>query len=215
MNKDLTEVVFILDKSGSMSGREDDVIGGFNSTLKKQKKQKGECLISTVLFNDTSEVIHDRESISKIRNMTEDDFQTSGCTALIDALGDSIKYIKKVHKVIRKEDVPAHTLFIITTDGYENASHKYTSEEVKKMISKQQEKGWEFIYLAANIDAVETGKAFGFKKENMHNYLSDKLGNEALYDSVGEAICTVRRNVMLKESKCFDRVDADYARRSK
>ena len=222
MNRDLTEVVFILDRSGSMSGLEKDVVGGFNSTIKEQKKKDGKCLVSTTLFNDHSKVIHDRIDIKKIKNMEEDDYLPCGSTALIDALGDSIRYIKKVHRIIRKEDVPAHTIFVITTDGYENSSHKYSSKEVKKMIVEQQENGWEFVYLAANIDAVETAKTFGFKESRSHNFINDSIGNSRVFDSVSNFMNVVRdcdENVDVDEcieyAGVFDELDKDFKSRNK
>ena len=150
MNKNLTELVFILDRSGSMSGLEDDTIGGFNSFIEKQKGIDGECLVSTVLFNQTSKVIYDRVSLQDIRKMTRDDYLPSGCTALIDAMGDAIHHIRNVHKYIREEDVPEKTIFVIITDGMENASKRYSSDDVKKMVSQQKEAGWEFLFLGAN-----------------------------------------------------------------
>ena len=161
MRKNLTEIVFILDRSGSMSGLEADTIGGFNSMIEKQKKAEGEALISTVLFDNTSEVIHDRVSVQNIKPMTDEDYTVRGCTALLDAIGGAIHHIGNVHKYARAEDVPEHILFVITTDGMENASRRYDSEKVKKMIERQKEKyGWEFLFLGANIDAVETARHF-------------------------------------------------------
>ena len=157
MKKNLTEIVFILDRSGSMSGLEADTIGGFNSMIEKQRKADGEALVSTVLFDNMSEVIHDRVNIHDIKPMTDRDYTVRGCTALLDAIGGAIHHIGNVHKYARPEDVPEHTLFIITTDGMENASRFYSSDRVKQMIERQKAKyGWEFLFLGANIDAVET-----------------------------------------------------------
>ena len=173
MRKNLTEIVFILDRSGSMSGLETDTIGGFNSMIEKQKKENGEALISTVLFDNVSEVIHDRVPVQKVEPMTDRDYSVRGCTALLDAIGGAIHHIGNVHKYARKEDVPEHTLFVITTDGMENTSRRYDSEKVKKMIERQKEKyGWEFLFLGANIDAVETAKHFGIGADRAVNYLS-------------------------------------------
>ena len=162
MKKNLTEIVFILDRSGSMSGLEADTIGGFNSMIEKQKREAGEALISTVLFDNFSEVIHDRVPIGRVEPMTDREYYVRGCTALLDAIGGAIHHIGNIHKYAREEDVPEHTLFVITTDGMENASRRYDSETVKKMIERQMAKyGWEFLFLGANIDAVETASRFG------------------------------------------------------
>ena len=182
MRKNLTEIVFILDRSGSMSGLETDTIGGFNSMIEKQKKENGEALISTVLFDNVSEVIHDRVPVQKVEPMTDRDYSVRGCTALLDAIGGAIHHIGNVHKYARKEDVPEHTLFVITTDGMENASRRYDSEKVKKMIERQKEKyGWEFLFLGANIDAVETAKHFGIGADRAVNYHSDREGTQLNY----------------------------------
>lgn len=193
MKKNLTELVFILDKSGSMAGLEKDTIGGFNAMIEKQKKLDGECLVSCVLFDNEQKVIYDRVPVAEVRPMTEDDYTVGGCTALVDALGLSVKHIGNIHKYIRDEDVPEHTVFVITTDGMENASRKYSSDKVKKMVSKKTEKdGWEFLYLAANIDAVETGAAIGIRKERTANYKCDGKGTGLLYETVSEAIYGLR-----------------------
>ena len=162
MKKGLTELVFILDRSGSMAGLEGDTIGGFNAMIAKQKKADGEAYVSTVLFDNESVVIHDRVDIQKITPMTEEQYSVRGCTALLDAIGKAIHHIGNVHKYAREEDRPEHTLFVITTDGMENASHRYTAEQVKQKIERQKQKyGWEFIFLGANIDAVETASCIG------------------------------------------------------
>ena len=171
MKKDLTELVFILDRSGSMHGLEADTVGGFNSFIEKQKDVDGECLVSTVLFNSRSEVLYDRIPLREIPEMTRKEYVPSGSTALIDAMGDAIHHIRNVHKYIRKEDVPEHTIFVIITDGQENDSHRYSSDEVKKMVSQQKEKDWEFLFLGANIDAVETAKHYGISADRATNYV--------------------------------------------
>jgi len=200
MKKNLTEIVFILDRSGSMSGLESDTIGGFNSMIEKQKKAEGEALISTILFDNKSRVLHDRVNIENIRLMTDEDYTVGGCTALLDAIGGAIHHIGNIHKYARKEDVPEHTMFIITTDGMENASHQYSSDRVKRMIQRQKEKyGWEFLFLAANIDAVETAENIGIAPERAVNYHSDSRGTKLNYDVLSEAIYTVRCGLELDD----------------
>lgn len=189
----ITEIVFILDHSGSMAGYEADTIGGFNATIEKQKKLDGTCYVSTVMFANQSKVIHDRVKLDEIEKMTEEDYQVGGGTALLDAIGRSIHHIGNVHKYARPEDVPEHTIFIITTDGMENASRQYDSSTVKRMISRQQEKyGWEFIFLAANIDAVETADRIGIRRERAANYRKDREGMKTSYEAMSEAIISVR-----------------------
>ena len=198
MKKNLTEIVFILDRSGSMSGLEADTIGGFNSMIEKQKKVEGEALISTVLFDNTSEVIHDRVDVQSIKPLTDKDYTVRGCTALLDAIGGAIHHIGNVYKYARDEDVPEHTMFVITTDGMENASRRYDSEIVKKMIERQKEKyGWEFLFLGANIDAVETARHFGIGAERAVNYHCDSAGTQLNYEVLSEAICAVRGSAPL------------------
>lgn len=215
MKKNLTEIVFILDRSGSMSGLETDTIGGFNSMIEKQKKAEDEALISTVLFDNTSEVIHDRVDVQNIKPMTEDDYTVRGCTALLDAIGGAIHHIGNVHKYARAEDVPEHTMFVITTDGMENASRRYDSEKVKKMIERQKEKyGWEFLFLGANIDAVETAKHFGISEDRAVNYHSDSEGTQLNYEVLSEAICAVRCSAPLG-ADWKKRIDEDYEKRGK
>ena len=210
MRKNLTEIVFILDRSGSMSGLEADTIGGFNSMIEKQKKADGEALISTVLFDNTSEVIHDRVNVRDIKPMTDDDYTVRGCTALLDAIGGAIHHIGNVHKYARAEDVPEHTMFVITTDGMENASRRYDSDKVKKMIERQKEKyGWEFLFLGANIDAVETARHFGISEDRTVNYHSDSEGTQLNYEVVSEAICAVRCSTPLG-ADWNKRIDEDY-----
>ena len=215
MKTNLTEIVFILDRSGSMSGLEADTIGGFNSMIEKQKKAEGEAIISTVLFDNTSEVIHDRVAVEQIRPMTDEDYQVRGCTALLDAIGGAIHHIGNVHKYARKEDVPEHTLFVITTDGMENASRRYTGDKVKHMIQRQKEKfGWEFLFLGANIDAVETARSFGIDEDRAVNYHADKEGTQLNFEVLNEAICSVRCSMPLA-ADWKQSIDEDYARRRK
>ena len=213
MRNNLTEIVFILDRSGSMSGLEADTIGGFNSMIEKQKKQDGEALISTVLFDNASEVIHDRVNVRDIKPMTDKDYTVRGCTALLDAIGGAIHHIGNIHKYARTEDVPEHTLLVITTDGMENASRRYDSETVKKMIEKQKERyGWEFLFLGANIDAVETARHFGIGADRAVNYHSDSRGTKLNYEVVSEAICAVRCSSPLSQD-WKKRIDEDFERR--
>lgn len=198
MKKGLTELVFILDRSGSMAGLEGDTIGGFNAMIEKQRQEPGDALISTVLFDNESQVLYDRVSIRDIRPMTARDYTVRGCTALIDAIGGAIHHIGTIHKYARPEDVPEHTVFVITTDGMENASHCYSSSEVKQMIRAQQEKyGWEFLFLGANIDAVDTARHFGIHATHAVDYHADNLGTALAYESISEAVSSVRANAPL------------------
>ena len=203
MKNNITELVFILDRSGSMSGFEADTIGGFNSTIERQKEQEGKVYVSTVLFDNYSEVIHDRVDINEIKPMTRKDYNVRGCTALLDAIGGAIHHIGNVHKYARPEDVPEHTIFIITTDGMENASQRYSSQDIKAKIKRQTEKySWEFIFLAANIDAVETAENIGIRRERAANYRQTKEGVERSYYAMSEAITSVR-------NCCADKMDLE------
>ena len=193
-NNNITELVFILDRSGSMGGLEADTIGGFNGMIEKQKKEEGEAYVSTILFDNESEVIHDRVKLSEIRPMTEEDYYVRGCTALLDAIGDAVKHISNIHKYARPEDVPAHTMFVITTDGMENASRRYTYKEIKKLIGKQKELGWEFLFIGANIDAVEVAERVGISKERTANYVSDSVGTSMVFQALAAPISAMRKN---------------------
>ena len=216
MKNNITELVFILDRSGSMAGFEKDTIGGFNSTIEKQKKQDGKVYVSTVLFDNVSEVIHDRVDISTVKPMTEEDYNVRGCTALLDAVGGAIHHIGNVHKYARPEDVPEHTIFIITTDGMENASHNYTRRRVREMIKRQQERyGWEFIFLAANIDAEETAENIGIRRERAVNYTQDTEGVKATYAVMCEAITSVRKCKNLDAGEWRESLDKDNEKRRK
>lgn len=195
MKKGVTELVFILDRSGSMHGMESDTIGGFNSMIAKQKKLDGRAYVSTVLFDNESVVLHDRVGLHKIQPMTEQDYTPRGCTALMDAIGGAIHHIGNVHKYARKEDVPEHTIFVIITDGKENASRRYTAELVKQMIEKEKSKyGWEFLFLGANIDAVETAKHFGIEKNRAVTYRGDREGTKLNYEVIHDAVACVRKS---------------------
>ena len=193
MKKNLTEMVFILDKSGSMAGLEADTIGGFNSMIERQKQAEGEAYVSTVLFSYESAVIHDRVDLRRIEPLTEREYFVGGGTALIDAIGGAIHHIANVHKYARAEDVPEHTIFVITTDGMENASRCYTSGQVKEMVRRQKERyGWEFLFLGANIDAVETAAHFGITEDRAVTFRNDSKGQRLNYRTVGMAVERVR-----------------------
>ena len=209
----ITELVFIIDRSGSMSGLEKDTIGGFNSMIEKQRKEEGECYVSTVLFDHETKVLHDHVKLSEVRPMTEEDYTVRGTTALIDALGGAIHHIGNIHKYARPEDVPAHTMFVITTDGMENASRRYTSDQVKQKIERQKEKyGWEFIFIGANIDAVETAARYGIDSDRAVNYRADKKGTKVMYEAVANAVSYVRDCGGIS-SDWKNYVDEDYKNR--
>ena len=211
----MTELVFILDRSGSMSGLEADTIGGFTSMIARQKKEAGEALVSTVLFDHESVVIHDRLPLEKVPPMTEKDYFTRGCTALLDAVGGAIHHIGNIHKYARSEDVPEHTLFVITTDGMENASRRYSTRRVKEMIQRQKEKyGWEFLFLGANIDAVETAGHLGIAPDRAVNYHCDSEGTRLNYEVVGQAVAAVRCSAPLDEH-WKDAIEEDFRKRQK
>ena len=213
MNKNLTELVFILDRSGSMCGLEQDTIGGFNSMLKKQKREEGQAYVSTVLFDNVSEVIHDRVDIQNVPALTNKEYYVRGSTALLDAVGKAIHHIGNVHKYAREEDRPQKTLFVITTDGMENASRKYSYGRLKGMIERQKEKyGWEFIFLGANIDAAKEADRFGIGADHAANYHADTLGTAVIYEAVNEAVCCARSaRPMTADWK--RRVDEDFKNR--
>ena len=215
MKKNLTEIVFILDRSGSMSGLEADTVGGFNAMIAKQKKEPGEALISTVLFDDESVVIHDRVPVQNIAPMTERDYYVRGCTALLDAIGGAIHHIGNVHKYARTEDVPEHTLFVITTDGMENASRRYDSERVKQMIERRKARyGWEFLFLGANIDAAKEAARFGIGADRSVNYKCDEAGTALNYEVISEAVCSVRAARPLS-ADWKRRIDEDVQKRGR
>ncbi|MBQ9148125.1 MAG: VWA domain-containing protein [Oscillospiraceae bacterium] len=216
MKKNLTEIVFILDRSGSMAGLEDDTIGGFNAMIEKQKEEPGEAYISTVLFDNDAEVIHDRLALARIPRMTRKEYYVRGCTALLDAVGGAIHHIGNVHKYAREEDRPEKTIFVITTDGMENASHRYSYDKVKAMIQHEKEKyGWEFLFLGANIDAAREAARFGIGADRAANYHADRQGTGVIYESVNEAICQVRNCAAPLQANWKRRIDADYRNRKK
>lgn len=206
----ITELVFILDRSGSMAGLENDTIGGFNAMIQKQKKEDGKAYVSTILFDNVSEVLHDRIELNKVPKMTAKDYTVRGCTALIDAIGGAIRHIGNIHKYARPEDVPAHTMFIITTDGQENASQSYSSDEVKKMIERQKGKyGWEFLFIGANIDAVETAARFGIERNRAVNYNADKKGTQVLYETLSAPISAMRADAAISDD-WSQKIEEDY-----
>ncbi|MBQ6003697.1 MAG: VWA domain-containing protein [Clostridia bacterium] len=199
MGNGITELVFILDRSGSMGGLESDTIGGFNSMIEKQKKEPGKVYVSTVLFDNRSEVLHDRIKLEDVPLMTEKDYYVRGSTALVDAIGGAIHHIVNIHKYAREEDVPEKTMFIITTDGMENASRHYSSNQIKAMIERQKEAGWEFLFIGANIDAVETAGRYGIRRDRVANYKADRRGTQILYESVSEAVSNLRCDMSVSE----------------
>ena len=210
----ITELVFILDRSGSMAGLEKDTIGGFNSLVKKQRKESGKCFVTTILFDDRRETLHDRLDISVIPEMTEDDYTVRGCTALIDAIGSAINHIDSVHKYARPEDVPEHTMFVITTDGMENASREFTAQKVKRMIEAHKELGWEFLFIGANIDAVETAASYGISSDRAVDYRCDEAGTAVVYETLTAAVSTVRNRKPLKAS-WGRKISEDYENRGR
>lgn len=214
MDNNITELVFILDRSGSMSGLESDTIGGFNSMIEKQKKESGRAMVTTVLFDNSYELLHDRVDLKDISPMTQKDYWVRGSTALVDAIGRTIDHISDIHKYIRPEDVPERTVFVITTDGMENASHTYSADRVRGMIEKKRGEGWEFIFLGANIDAVHTAKHFGISEANAVNYMPDSAGTANLYASVSQAVTSVRMRKNL-DSSWRENTDRDYSARHK
>ena len=215
MKKDLTEIVFILDRSGSMAGLEEDTIGGFNAMIEKQKREPGEAVVSTVLFDNESAVIHDRVDIQRIEPMTRKEYDVRGCTALLDAVGGAIHHIGNVHKYAREEDRPEKTLFVITTDGMENASRRYTYDRLKAMIERQKERyGWEFLFLGANIDAAREAARFGISADRAANYHADHQGTAVIYEAVSETVCNYRASLPLAADWKAS-IDQDYKKRGK
>ena len=211
-----TEIVFILDRSGSMAGLEADTIGGFNSLIEKQKREEGKAIVSTVLFDNESKVIHDRVPIGDVKPMTREDYYVGGCTALLDAVGDAIHHIGIVHKYARQEDRPEKTLFIITTDGMENASRRYTYDMIKKMTERQKEKyGWEFLFLGANIDAPQMARSIGISEDFAADYCADKKGTNLNFEVLNETILKVRTAAAPLTAGWKEGIVKDHKRRSK
>lgn len=222
MRKDLTELVFILDRSGSMSGLEADTIGGFNSLIQKQKKEEGDALISVVLFDDQAEVLYDRVPLNRIEPMNDKQYFVRGCTALLDTLGGAIHHIGNVHKYAREDDRPEKTIFIITTDGMENSSHRYSYDKVKRMVERQREKyGWEFLFLGANMDAISVAARFGVQSNRAVNYHCDSEGTHLNYKVLSKAVSRVRASKDTTATMAFDEcedwadeIHEDFRRRS-
>ena len=216
MKKNLTEIVFILDRSGSMGGLEDDTIGGFNAMIEKQKQETGEAYISTVLFDNACEVIHDRVNLRDLQPLTRKEYYVRGSTALLDAIGKAIHHIGNIHKYAREEDRPEKTLFVITTDGMENASREYSYQQLKAKIERQKEKyGWEFLFLGANIDAEAEAARFGICAERVANYHADTCGTAAVYETLGDAITHVRCKSVPLTADWKRTVEKDYNQRKK
>ena len=212
--KNLTEIVFILDRSGSMAGLESDTIGGFNSMIKKQQQEtEGNALVSTVLFDHESIVLHDRVPLNAIQPLTEKDYEVRGTTALLDAIGDAVKHIKNIHKYAREEDRPQKTLFVITTDGMENASYKFNYKEIKRLIEQQKETGWEFIFLGANIDAVEVAGHIGIDARRAVNYHADSQGTDKLFSGIASfasGFAAAAPNVDFDDDEWRKLIDEDF-----
>lgn len=199
-----------------MSGLEKDTIGGFNSLIEKQRKESGEAVVSTVLFDDTCDVIHDRVPMEKVAKLTEDTYFVRGCTALLDAVGGAIHHIGNIHKYARDEDRPEKTLFIITTDGMENASNRYTYKKVKKMVERQKEKyGWEFLFLGANIDAIAAAGNIGIHADRAVTYQCDEEGTALNYEVLGEVIHHVRSSDKMLAPSWKQKIDEDVKRRGR
>ena len=215
MKRNLTELVFILDRSGSMAGLEGDTIGGFNAMLEKQRRQEGRALVSTVLFNTVTHILHDRVPLDRVEPMTKDDYCPGGGTALLDAVGSAIAHIGNIHKYAHPEDRPNRTLFVITTDGLENASRRYDYETVKAMVTRQQERyGWEFLFLGANIDAAAEARRFGISPDRVAEYCCDAQGTALNYDVIGEAVSRARRCQPLT-ADWSERIHEDRRKRGK
>ncbi len=208
----ITEIVFILDRSGSMGGLESDTIGGFNAMLKKQKQEEGKAFVTTVLFDHECFTLHDRLPIEQVPEMTSKDYTVRGCTALLDAIGSTIEHIQSIHRYARKEDVPARTMFVITTDGMENASKRFSGSSVKKLINQQKKKGWEFLFIGANIDAIATARDFGIESDRAVNYHADAQGTHTVFQAVGKAVSQMRACAPLQAS-WSEEINEDYEAR--
>ena len=213
MNPNLTEIVFILDRSGSMAGLEADTVGGFNAMVERQKREEGTALLSAVLFSNDSEVLYDRVDIRRVEPMTDAQYRVGGCTALLDAIGDAVHHIKNVHKYAREEDRPGKTVFVITTDGMENASRRYTYAAVQKMVAEARERcGWEFLFLGANMDAIAQARRFGISEKRAVRYECDGAGTALNFDVVSETIGSFRKCAQISDDWCAP-IEQDYSER--
>lgn len=210
MKKNLTELVFVVDRSGSMAGLESDTIGGLNATLQKNREVEGECLVSIVLFNDTSKVIVDRMPIDQVHDLTTREYQVGGCTALLDATGDAVRFHDKVQRILPEDHRAEHVIFAIITDGLENASNHRTYDEVKRMIEAKQEAGWEFIFLGANIDAAAEAGRMGIRADHASEYVSDGAGSALAYEAMACAQVSRRATGAVRADwKAAAQADAD------
>lgn len=215
IKKDLTEIVFILDRSGSMQGLEKDTIGGFNSMIEKQKEGKGDANVTTILFDDNIEFLHKRVNIKKINHITNKDYYVRGCTALLDAIGNGINYMVNVQRYQSEDEKAKNVLFIITTDGYENASREFTYKKINEMISYEKEKyNWEFLFLGANIDAISTANNFGISKDHAVDYICDNIGTEKTYRAFNNVISSLRMGEKI-ESDWKEEIEMDFLKRTK
>ena len=212
MKKNSTELAFILDKSGSMHGLEKDTIGGFNSMLEKQKALEGECRVTTVLFDHTYTLLHDRIEIAAVRPMTDGDYCTGGSTALLDAVGTTIDKIRNVQKSTADEGRAEKVLFVIITDGMENSSREYSLKNVRSMIEEQRKSGWEFVFLGANIDAVETAGSLGISRDFAADYVPDGKGTKMNFCAMAAAVSSFRSDGVLSKS-CLDGIRMDHLKR--
>ena len=213
MKKGSTELVFILDRSGSMSGLETDTIGGYNAMLEKQKKGPGEAVMTTVLFDDGYELLHDRMNLRSIQPLTDNEYFVRGTTALLDAVGKTILNINNVQKCTAQEERAENVLFVITTDGMENASREFSFEQVRNLIEQQKRNyGWEFLFLGANIDAIATANRFGIKKDRAANYHADSDGTQLNYDVISETISSLREHSKI-EDNWKERIESDFQMR--
>ena len=211
MKKNLTELVFVVDRSGSMSGLESDTIGGFNATLKAHQEAEGEAVVSTVLFDHETKVLHDRIPIENVSPMTEKDYKVRGCTALLDAVGGAIRHISNIHKYLPEEYKPEHTIFVITTDGLENASTEYTYKQVKHLITEKEEAGWDFLFLGANIDAAAEASKIGIPVARAATFIADKLGSKTMFGAVCAETISMRAGCSQRDESWKDSIEQDTA----